>query len=440
MAGMLNWIWLGMILIAVVVGGLTGKSGAVSDAFIDGGKAAVMNVALPLGGMFTLMLGMMRLVEKSGLIALMARAFRPLLRVLFPEIPADHPALGAMMMNMAANFLGAGNAATPFGLRAMAQLEKLNPHPGTATNAMCTFLVLNTSALTLISTTGLLLLRQYGASNPSRVIGPSIAATAVGLVVGLVMVKLLSRLPLFSPPAVVAGAGTGDAAAAELAEEKPEPGPVLVPLNGWRVSTLVIYGLAAVWSAWKLWSLSAGGEVDGWQRVLGVVSQMALPFALGLFVLYAALRGLKVFEEFIEGAKEGMQSVWRIIPYLVGLIVGYRVLNASGAIDKLVDLLRPVLGLIRFPAELFPMILMRPLSGSGSQAVLEGVLKQFGGDHVLSLSAATMYGSSETTFYVLAVYFGSVGIKRVRHALAAGLIADMVAMLTAVLLCRVMFS
>ena len=195
---MLNYIWLGMIVTGVMVGAVTGRSTEVSQAFLDWSEKAVMGVALPLAGMFTLMLGVMRLVEQSGLIAVIARFFGPVLRRLFPDVPPDHPAMGAMMMNIAANFIGAGNAATPFGLRAMTQLEKLNPCPGTATNAMCTFLVLNTSALTLISTTGLVLLRKGGASNPTAVIGPAIVATVCGLVVGLLVLRVCQHWSVFA--------------------------------------------------------------------------------------------------------------------------------------------------------------------------------------------------------------------------------------------------
>jgi spore maturation protein SpmA len=238
---MLNYIWLGMIVTGVVVGALTGRSTEVSQAFLDWSEKAVMGVALPLAGMFTLMLGVMRLVEQSGLIAVIARFFGPVLRRLFPDVPPDHPAMGAMMMNIAANFIGAGNAATPFGLRAMTQLEKLNPCPGTATNAMCTFLVLNTSALTLISTTGLVLLRKGGASNPTAVIGPAIVATVCGLVVGLLVLRVCQRWSVFAvrDERRVEGGTAVPAAAVEDAE--PEKLVAPVSLSGWRRAVLAAF-------------------------------------------------------------------------------------------------------------------------------------------------------------------------------------------------------
>jgi spore maturation protein SpmA len=440
---MLNYIWLGMIVLGVTVGALNGRSPEVSQAFLDWSEKAVMSVALPLAGMFTLMLGVMRLVEKSGLITLIARLFGPILRRLFPEVPADHPAMGAMMMNIAANFIGAGNAATPFGLRAMAQLEKLNPHPGTATNAMCTFLVLNTSALTLISTTGLVLLRKGGATNPTAVIGPSIIATLCGLIAGLCALWICQRLPVF---AVKPGAAPGQAEGgpAVAVAEAPEPPPAEpVRLSAWRWAVLLAFlGVLAAgfWLAVGKTGFATSWAAGDWgsaaAALMTAASGLVLPGFLSFFILYAALAGLRVFEDFVEGAKDGIQTVLRIIPYLVGMIVGVGVLRASGLIDALARALREGLHIAGAFPDLLPMVLMRPLSGSGSQAVLANLIDTFGANSYEALSAATMYGSTETTFYVLAVYFGAVGIRRVRHALAAGLIADTVAMATALFLCQ----
>ena len=439
---MLNYIWLGMIVTGVMVGALTGRSTEVSQAFLDWSEKAVMGVALPLAGMFTLMLGVMRLVEQSGLIAVIARFFGPVLRRLFPDVPPDHPAMGAMMMNIAANFIGAGNAATPFGLRAMTQLEKLNPCPGTATNAMCTFLVLNTSALTLISTTGLVLLRKGGASNPTAVIGPAIVATLCGLVVGLLVLRVCQRWSVFAVRDERRGEG-GTAVTAVVEEEEPEKLAVPVPLSGWRRAVLAAFFGILGWGlvvALRKAGFSAAWTAGDWGGVAAAfmmaVSGLVLPGFLTFFILYAALAGLRVFEVFVDGAKEGIQTVLRIIPYLVGMIVGVGVLRASGTIDALAGWLRDGLKISGAFPDLLPMVLMRPLSGSGSQAVLANLIDQFGADSYEALSAATMYGSTETTFYVLAVYFGAVGIRRIRHALMAGLVADLVAMTTALFLCQ----
>ncbi len=433
---MLNYIWMGMILVAIVSGCLSGSIGEVSNSFISTAEAAVMKVALPLGGMFTLMLGMIRLVEKSGLIAVISRLFRPVLRRLFPEVPPEHPAMGAIMLNVAANFLGAGNASTPFGIRAMQQLETLNPTPGTATRAMNTFLVLNTSALTLISVTGLLLLQKNGSVNPSVVIVPSIVSTFAGLVVGLLVLRMISPAPVPMPPPLKPTAAepepTGEPAAVAT------DGPSGLSLAG--VAALIAYGLLLaagfVLQLRQAAFFDAGqttGELTG--KAMTAFSGVILPGALGFFVLYAALRRVKVFDEFIEGAKEGMQTVWRIIPYLVAMVVGIGVLRASHALDHFASFLRwlHVPGAV---PDLAPMMLIRPLSGSGSQGVLANIISTFGADSYQGLAATTMYGSTETTFYVLAVYFGAVGIKRAGLAVTAGLAADATAMATAMALCQ----
>lgn len=441
---MLNYIWLGMIVLGVAYGAFNGKAPEVSQAFLDWSEKAVMSTALPLAGMFTLMLGVMRLVEKSGLITLIARFFGPVLRRLFPGVPADHPAMGAMMMNIAANFIGAGNAATPFGLRAMAQLEKLNPQPGTATNAMCTFLVLNTSALTMISTTGLVLLRKGGAANPTAVIAPAIVATVCGLVVGLSTLWICQRLPVFAvKPDAERDASHADKSPTPAAEAEAPPPAEPVRLKAWH--WLVLAAFLAVMARGFVLELqktayAASLQSHDWgaaaAAIMMAASSLVLPGILAFFVLYAALAGLRVFEDFVEGAKEGIQTVLRIIPYLVGMIVGVGVLRASKAIDDLAWLLREKLNIAGAFPDLLPMVLMRPLSGSGSQAVLANLIERFGANSYEALAAATMYGSTETTFYVLAVYFGSIGIRRVRHALLAGLIADIVAMATAMFLCQ----
>jgi spore maturation protein SpmB len=319
----------------------------------------------------------------------------------------------------------------------MTELEKLNPHPGTATNAMCTFLVLNTSALTLVSTSALLLLKSYKSTNPTAIVGPSILATLTGLVVGLVLARIFQRLPVF------AARDAGASASGETV--KPEAGEVPQAVDpprfgAWQGVVLGLYAVVLAAAFGILLSRGGGPGGVSFQAILTAFSPLVLPGFIGFCVLYAGLAKLKVFDEFIEGAKEGMQTVFRIIPYLVAMLVAIGLLQASGVIEMLTRPLRTPLSWIGFPPELVPMALMRPLSGSGSLTVLANILETFGGDHVLSRMAATMYASSETTFYVLAVYFGAVGIRRIRHALLAGLIADAVAMGTAVFLCQLMFG
>jgi spore maturation protein SpmB len=317
----------------------------------------------------------------------------------------------------------------------MTELEKINPHPGTASNAMCTFLVMNTSALTLVSTSALILLKQYNSTNPSAVVAPTILATITGLVLGLVMVRIFERLPVFAvrEAAAVEGGRKVDADAMPPTIEPPRFGT-------WHGVVLGLYGVVLAAAFGILMRRTSGSGGISLQSVLSAISPLVLPGFIGFCVLYAALARLKVFDEFVEGAKEGMQTVFRIIPYLVGMLVAIGLLQASGVIDLLTNALKHPLSWIGFPQELLPMALMRPLSGSGSQSVLASILEQHGGDHLLSRTAATMYGSAETTFYVLAVYFGAVNVRRIRHALVAGLIADAVAMGTAVVICRMMFG
>jgi spore maturation protein SpmA/spore maturation protein SpmB len=443
---MLNAIWLGMMMIGLVVASFTGRLEALTTALISGGKSAVMDICLPVAGIFTLMMGVMRLVEKSGLITRIARFFRPLLRLLFPDIPADHPALGAMMMNIAANFIGAGNAATPFGLRAMHQLQRLNPQPGTATNAMCTFLLLNTAALTLVSTTGLFLLKEGGSKNPSLVIAPTLISTVIALIIGILIVKTLEKLPLFAvraepsdatAPAADAEKSTTPSASAPAAEDAADT--IIEPLPLLRGSWLIFLAFGALF----IYALTAIlGGVFSLASLMTALSHAILPFFICFLILYAALARVPVFETFVEGGKEGIQTALRIIPYLVAMIVGIKMLRESRTIDLITSAIQSGLGKIGASeqiiesVQLLPMILMRPLSGSGSQAVLADLIKTHGPDHWLSLSATAMYGSTETTFYVLAVYFGAVGIRRSRHALLGGLCADAIAMTLAIFFCR----
>ena len=438
---MLNYIWLGLILLSVMVGGARGVLGDVSAEMISAAKTAVISIALPLGGIITLWLGIIRLVERSGMIMILGRALRPLMRLLFPDVPKDHPAIGAITLNMGANMLGAGNAATPLGLRAMQHLARLSPHPGTATNAMCTFLAINTSSVTLIPATAVGILATAGATDPTSIIAPAILATLASTIVAVTAVKLLAKLPVFAvpPEAFVAEEDRNFEDAGEDTEIA-EP----VKLGGWRIAVLWAFAAAFVVFYLRMTMPDRfGAEVPDWasgfERWVNPISALAMPFVVAFFPLHAALSGVKVFEEFAEGAKEGMQVALRIIPFLVGIYCALSMLRASGFIEWMAEKLGPVLGLVGFPPELLPMALIRPLTGSGSQAVLVDITTQYGGDHILSKMAATMFGSTETTLYVLAVYFGAVAVRKTRHALAAGLTADLAGAIAAVAVCKLVF-
>lgn len=455
---MLNWIWLGLILLAAALGAITGQLAEVTTAAFEACKTAVMSLALPLIGIMALWLGIMRVAEKSGLVDILARALRPLMRRLFPEVPPDHPAMGSMVMNMAANMLGLNNAATPLGLRAMQDLEKLNPRPGTATNAMCTFLAINTSSIQFIPTTALAYLAAAGSKDFTRIIGPTFFATLISTVAAVIIVKTLQKLPFFAlPPA---------AAVREAPLENPEEPArtILPPVSpaGRFVLFLTLAGFAALFVGMAFYPVSFEAFATSVRTELGlagkpfafplefaakhwlarsvdVVSLLAIPFILVMFPLYAFTRKVPVYEEFIEGAKEAFQVAIRIIPYLVAILAAIGMFRAAGGIDLFTRLLTPIFTPLNFPPELFPLVLMRPLSGSGSNGIFAELVKTYGPDSYIASLGATILGSSETTFYVLAVYFGSVAIRRTRHAVAAGLLADLVGVISAVTICHIAF-
>jgi len=443
---MLNYIWLGLILAAVLMGGATGHLKELTDGAFDSAKTGVMTIALPLMGIMALWLGIMRIAEKSGLVQILARALRPVLRVLFPEIPAEDPAMGAMVMNIASNMLGLGNAATPLGLRAMQRLERLNPHPGTATNAMCTFLAINTSSVQLIPATAVGILAAAGSANPTAIIGTALAATSCAALVAILAVKALERLPMFAIPekAAIAGGEDGEPGRVE-AEQEAAP----QALRWWGGPVLGIFlGCFAFWFVLDvfypgMWGrpLPPGGlGASTWVRAVSVASMLAIPFIISFFPLYAFARGVKVYEEFVEGAKEGFNVAVRIIPYLVAILVAMGMFRAVGGVQMVAQWLAPVLNRIGFPADLLPIALVRPLSGSATLGLFAEVVKAHGPDSFIARTAGTIMGSTETTFYVLAVYFGSVGIRRTRHAVIAGLAADVTGVAVSFLICRAVFG
>jgi spore maturation protein SpmA len=463
---MLNLIWLALLLSGVLVAVLTGKLDAVGQGGLNAAKSAVMDLALPLVGVMALWLGLMRLAEKSGLIQRLGRGIRPIMLRLFPDVPSDHPAIGAMMMNISANMLGVSNAATPLGLKAMTELNRLNSKPGVATNAMCTFLAINTASIQLIPATAINLLAINGSKNPSAIVGSTLLSTAFATVCAIVTVKVLERFGPFrwenqpapaTPEPSTVQTNADEQPATESRQAQPTVGPKRQPDETSRslkrrgeiwarcalIVLLLVFLGAFVSKAFPYLFGAAPWPSDllaGLILVLKALSPIAVPFVLTFFPLYAFGRGVPIYSEFIEGAKEGFQTALRIIPYLVAMLVAIAVFRESGALDFLKSLLSPILGLLQIPSEMLPMVLMRPLSGSGSLAVLSDMIKQFGPDSLLTYTAATIYGSAETTFYVIAVYFGSVGITRIRHAIFAGLLADLAGAVAAVFVCRLLFG
>jgi spore maturation protein SpmA len=439
---MLNLIWLGLLLTGVLVAGITGQFTAVNQGALNAARSAVMDVALPLSGAMTLWLGMMRLAEKAGLVQQLARFIRPILMRLFSDVPPEHPAMGSIVMNMAANMLGVSNAATPLGLRAMTQLNELNTKQGVATNAMCTFLAINTSSIQLIPATAINILAINGSKNPTSIVGSTLIATFFATVSAIVTVKLLQRLGPFrwerqTPLPTATDLAPVSGPAAPAADNLP-----MAPWCPWALAALSLFFLLFFFpNAFPYWF--RGDAVPGFLQAIALffnaLSPLAIPFLLTFFPLYAAGRGIPIYSEFIEGAKEGFVIAVRIIPYLVGMLVAIAVFRDSGTLALLQNLLNPALSWVQFPPPLLPMVLIRPLSGSGSTAVLSDLVKQLGPDNILSYMAATIYGSAETTFYVVAVYFGSVGITKTRHAIPTGLFADLVGVIASVLACRLLF-
>ncbi len=447
---MLNYIWLALVLLAVTIGGWNGHLKEVTEGAFDGAKTAV-TIALGLIGIMALWLGVMRLAERAGLVQRLALLLRPVMSRLFPGVPNDHPAMGSMLMNMAANMLGLGNAATPLGLRAMRDLERLNPHPGTATNAMCTFLAINTSSVQLIPTTAIAILVAAGSTNPTRIVGTSLLATLCAATVAITMVKLLEKVPWFHVRGSVVDAGVdpgrmqpeadspakngaGVDAPGDNAPKVPLWGKGLLGLLGFFFLGLFVRQIFP--EALGLPFGTVPPPASYFVRSVSALSLLAIPMLLSFFILYGALCGLKVYDEFVEGAKEGFGVILKIIPFLVTMLVAINMFKGAGGIDLLARGLSPILTPLHFPTDLLPIALMRPLSGGATLALFTDVVHRLGPENIVSLMAATIYGSTETTFYVAAVYFGSVGIKQTRHAIPAGLMADFAGVVASVIICR----
>lgn len=429
----MNAIFLAIVLIAfaaaawrqlghVPVEGTQAPMEALSAGMISSASGAV-ELAIGLVGVMTLFLGLMKVAESGGLLTIIARLIRPLMTRLFPEVPPDHPAMGAMVLNMSANALGLGNAATPFGIRAMQELDKLNTRPGTATNAMALFLAINTSSVTLLPTSVIALRAAAGSADPAAILPTTLFASIFSTIVAIITAFALQRLfPVGTP------------AAAELAMERP-----WVQADGADMAAQSPGGYPVWVSALALAALLAMIPVTVvWGRTM---SPWILPSLMLGFLLFGMVRGVAIYEVFVEGAKEGFGVALRIIPYLVAILVAVGMFRASGAMDALVGTLGGFTAAFNLPPEALPMALLRPLSGSGAYGVMSAIIKDpnIGPDSYVGMLVTTLQGSSETTFYVLAVYFGAVQIRRMRHTLAAALIADVFAVIFSVAICSYLF-
>lgn len=407
----LNYIWLAFFLVSLVVGlvklagGDTAVFAAMTQATFDSAKTG-FEISIGLTGVLTLWLGLMKVGEAGGAIGVLAKVVSPFFRRLFPEIPRDHPVLGSIIMNFSANMLGLDNAATPLGLKAMNELQALNPEKDTATNAQIMFLVLNTSGLTLIPISIMVYRAQLGAANPADVFLPILLTTYFATLVALIGVALVQRINLFDPV-----------------------------LLGWLVGVTGLVG-AAVYTF-------AGMEQERVQAISNVVANVVLYGVISAFLLMALVRKVNAYEAFIEGAKEGFQVAIRIIPYLVALLVAIGVFRASGTLDLLTQglgVLFAAVGLDERMIPALPTAMMKPLSGSGARGMMVDAMETYGADSFVGRLASTFQGATDTTFYILALYFGSVGVRKTRHAITMGLLADLASVIAAIVIAYIFWG
>ncbi|MBD8481541.1 MULTISPECIES: nucleoside recognition domain-containing protein [Pseudomonas] len=409
---MLNGLWLSFFLIAAIsafgqwlVGGNAGIFAAMVESLFAMAKLSV-EVMVLLFGTLTLWLGFLKIAEKAGIVDWLAKILGPLFSRLMPEVPRGHPALGLITMNFAANGLGLDNAATPIGLKAMRSLQELNPSATTASNAQILFLVLNASSLTLLPVSIFMYRAQQGAVDPTLVFLPILLATSAGTLVGLLAVAVMQRLRLWDPVVL-----------AYLI-----PGALLLGLFMAFLGTLSATALA------------------GLSSILGNLTLFGL---IILFLAIGALRKVQVYEAFVEGAKEGFDVAKSLLPYLVAMLCAVGVLRASGALELGLDGIRHLvqwLGMDTRFVDALPTALVKPFSGSAARAMLIETMQSHGVDSFAALVAATIQGSTETTFYVLAVYFGAVGIQRARHAVGCALLADLAGVIAAIVVCYWFFG
>lgn len=407
----LNYIWIAFFLIAFVIAlvrlifmGDTEVFPAIMNSTFDTSKTA-FEISLGLTGVLSLWLGIMKIGEKGGVVNVVARVLSPVFTRLFPDIPKGHPVTGSIFMNVAANMLGLDNAATPLGLKAMEQLQELNPKKDTATNPMIMFLVLNTSGLTLIPVSIMVYRAQMGAAQPTDIFVPILLATFFSTLAGIIVTSLYQRINLIN-----------------------------------RTMLLTLGGMCAVVAA-IIWGFS---QMDKSQMnvVSTSVANILLMTIIVVFILAGMRHRVNVYDAFIEGAKDGFTTAVRIIPYLVAILVGIGVFRASGAMDMLIDGIKWIVSTLGGNTDFvgaLPTALMKPLSGSGARGMMVDAMTTYGADSFVGRLSCIFQGSTDTTFYILAVYFGSVGVRYTRHAVACGLLADLAGVVAAIAICYMFF-
>lgn len=408
----LNYIWIAFFLVAFVIAlvrlifmGDTEVFPAIMNSTFDTSKTA-FEISLGLTGVLSLWLGIMKIGEKGGVVNVVARVLSPVFTRLFPDIPKGHPVTGSIFMNVAANMLGLDNAATPLGLKAMEQLQELNPKKDTATNPMIMFLVLNTSGLTLIPVSIMVYRAQMGAAQPTDIFVPILLATFFSTLAGIIVTSLYQRINLIN-----------------------------------RTMLLTLGGMCAVVAA-IIWGFS---QMDKSQMnvVSTSVANILLMTIIVVFILAGMRHRVNVYDAFIEGAKDGFTTAVRIIPYLVAILVGIGVFRASGAMDMLIDGIRWIVATLGGNTDFvgaLPTALMKPLSGSGARGMMVDAMTTYGADSFVGRLSCIFQGSTDTTFYILAVYFGSVGVRYTRHAVACGLLADLAGVVAAIAICYMFFG
>ena len=408
----LNYIWIGFFLIAFVIAlvklvvmGDFDVFPAMMDSTFASSKTA-FEISLGLTGVLSLWMGIMKVGEKGGVVNVLARILSPVFTKLFPDIPKGHPVTGSIFMNIAANMLGLDNAATPLGLKAMEQMQELNSKKDTASNPMIMFLVLNTSGLTLIPVSIMVYRAQMGAAQPTDIFIPILLATFFSTLAGIIITSFYQRISLIN-----------------------------------RTMLLTLGGACAVVAA-IIWAFS---QLEGemMNKVSTTVANILLMTIITGFIAAGVRKKINVYDAFIEGAKDGFQTAVRIIPYLVAILVAIGVFRASGAMDMLIGGLSngvAALGIDAQWVDAMPTALMKPLSGSGARGMMVDAMTTYGADSFVGRLSCVFQGSTDTTFYILAVYFGSVGISKTRHAVACGLLADLAGIIAAIAICYMFFN
>lgn len=408
----LNYIWIAFFLIAFVVAlikllflGDTEVFSAMMQSTFDMSRDA-FEISLGLTGVLALWLGLMKIGERGGVVNAFARVLSPVFTKLFPDIPKGHPATGSIFMNIAANMLGLDNAATPLGLKAMEQMQELNPQKDTASNSMIMFLVLNTSGLTIIPVSIMVYRAQQGAAQPTDIFIPILLATFFSTLTGIIVTSLFQRINLLNRT-------------------------LLISLGG-----LCAFVALVIWLFTQM-------PQEQMNTVSTLIANVILMTIIVSFIVSGLIKRVNCYDAFVEGAKDGFSTAVRIIPYLVAILVGIGVFRASGAMDYLIDGIKWIFsasGIQTDFVDALPTALMKPLSGSGARGMMVDAMQTFGADSFVGRLSCIFQGSTDTTFYVLAVYFGSVGVRYTRHAVTCGLLADLAGIIAAILICYFFFA